>query len=319
MNPRADYYATHLLQQLEAVNIWRRGDQRAPHKPLLLLLTLASVLRGEVRQQPYAEIDDKLRRLLIEFGPYRKSTHPEYPFWRLQNDGDFWDIPQRGEVLEDLRQRKRVDDVPPSVLLEHHVTGGFSQPVFDLLRRDRRLAKEIVARILQAHFPSSMHESILDAVGMPLEEVVVLRDARDPAFRDTIIRIYEHRCAICGFDGKLGMSDLALEAAHVKWHAAGGPDNEDNGLALCVLHHRLFDRGALGISKDHRVLVSQHVHGGDEVAHSVVRFAGSLFRPPQAGSKRVAEQHIRWHYHEVFRQPERQIHQVGVTLGRQLP
>ena len=297
--------AAHTLQKLEAVNVWRRGDQRAPHKPLLLLLTLASVLRGEGRQQPYAVIDDKLRRLLIEFGPYRKSIHPEYPFWRLQNDGDFWEIPQREVLLADLDTRRRVDDVPPAILREHRATGGFSQPVYDLFRHDHRLAKEIVARILQAHFPPSMHEVILVAVGMPLEEVVVLRDARDPAFRDTIIRIYEHRCAICGFDGKLGMSDLALEAAHVKWRAAGGPDSEDNGLALCVLHHRLFDRGALGINSEYRVLVSQHVHGGDEVVQTVVRFAGASLRPPQPGGRPVATRFIAWHYHEVFRQPER--------------
>jgi putative restriction endonuclease len=305
MDLRAGHHASDILQQLEAVNIWRRGSQRAPHKPLLLLLTLASVLRGEPRQQPYAEIDENLRCLLTEFGPYRKSIHPEYPFWRLQNDGDFWEIPQRDVLLIDLQDRKRVDDVPPAILRDHQATGGFSQPVYNLLRRDHRLAKEIVARLLQAHFPPSLHEAILDAVGMPLEEVVVLREVRDPAFRDTIIRIYEHRCAICGFDGKLGMSDLALDAAHVMWRAADGPDSEDNGLALCVLHHRLFDRGALGISPDYRILVSQHVHGGDEVLQAVVRFAGSALRTPQPGASPVAARFIEWHYHEVFRQPER--------------
>ena len=28
---------------------------------------------------------------LFEFGPSRKSYHPEYPFWRLQNDG-IWEV-----------------------------------------------------------------------------------------------------------------------------------------------------------------------------------------------------------------------------------
>lgn len=305
MDLTAGQLVTDFLHQLETVNVWRWGSQRAPHKPLLLLLTLASVLRGEDRQQPYTAIDDNLRRLLTEFGPYRKSTHPEYPFWRLQNDGDFWEIPQRKELLADLHGRRRVDDIPASLLREHHATGGFSQSVYELLWRDQRLAKEIVARTLQAHFPPTMHEAILDAVGMPLEEVVVLREARDPAFHETIIRIYEHRCAICGFDGKLGMSDLALDAAHVMWRAAGGPDSEENGVALCALHHRLFDRGALGIDNDHRVLVSQHVHGGDEVVQTVVRFSGASLRPPQPGGRPVAAQFIQWHYHEVFRQPER--------------
>ena len=104
----------------------------------------------------------------------------------------------------------------------------------------------------------------------------------------------------------LGMSDLAIDAAHVMWHAAGGPDREENGLALCVLHHRLFDRGALGIGRDHQILVSQHVHGGKMVAQTVLRFAGAPFRSPQSGSRAIAEQYIAWHYHEVFRRPERQ-------------
>ena len=36
---------------------------------------------------PFAEVSRDLTELLKEFGPSRKSHHPEYPFWRLQNDG----------------------------------------------------------------------------------------------------------------------------------------------------------------------------------------------------------------------------------------
>lgn len=295
-----------ILHQLEAVNVWKRRGLRAPHKPLLLLAALAAVLRGEARQQLYAQIEAKLRRLLAEFGPHRRSVRPEYPFWRLQNDGDFWEIPQHAQILADLRGRKRSGDVSPAVLYTHQATGGFSQPVYELLRSDPRLVQEIVARLLQAHFPPSLHEAILNAVGMPPLVAVTVREARDPAFRDMILRIYEHRCAVCGFDGRLGIADVALDAAHVMWRAAGGPDREENGLALCVLHHRLFDRGALGIGAERRILVSQHVHGGDAVAQTVIRFAGMPLRLPQPGARAVAERYIQWHYHEVFWPPERE-------------
>jgi putative restriction endonuclease len=53
-----------LLTRFDRLNIWKQGDQRAPHKPLLVL---------------YA--------LLHEFGPPRKSDHTAEPFWRLKNDG----------------------------------------------------------------------------------------------------------------------------------------------------------------------------------------------------------------------------------------
>ena len=293
------------LEQLEAVSVWKRGNQRAPHKPLLLLLALARVQSGEPRLQPYAEVDEKLRSLLIEFGPPRKSYHPEYPFWRLQNDGDFWEIPQRDELLLQRGSRKRTGDIPRSILQNCHATGGFTKPVYEHLVSNPIESSKLASRILQEHFPESMHQAILDAVGMREMSATTFRATRNPAFREEIIRIYEHRCAICGFDGRLGYADLAIDAAHVMWHSAGGPDTEGNGIALCVLHHRLFDRGAMGINEDHRVLVSQHVSGGKEVEQTITRFSGLPLRMPQPGTSPVNAKYIRWHQREVFRAPER--------------
>jgi predicted restriction endonuclease len=42
----------------------------------------------------------------------------------------------------------------------------------------------------------------------------------------------ERRCAICGYDTKVGQWDLALDAAHIQWHQAAGPSILQNGLAL---------------------------------------------------------------------------------------
>lgn len=39
--------------------------------------------------------------------------------------------------------------------------------------------------------------------------------------------------------------------------ASGGPDSEANGVALCALHHKLFDRGAFTLSKDMKIQVSE--------------------------------------------------------------
>jgi HNH endonuclease len=58
-----------------------------------------------------------------------------------------------------------------------------------------------------------------------------------------VLTAYEYRCAVCGFDVRLGSVSIALDAAHIRWHQAGGADLEKNGLALCVLHHKTFDLG----------------------------------------------------------------------------
>lgn len=59
-----------LLQQIESLNVWRRSDQRAPHKPLLLLYALGRLQQGQ-RRLSYAEVDEKLRALPDTFGPPR--------------------------------------------------------------------------------------------------------------------------------------------------------------------------------------------------------------------------------------------------------
>jgi putative restriction endonuclease len=76
-----------------------------------------------------------------------------------------------------------------------------------------------------------------------------------------VLRAYEYSCAVWGFDVRLGTMSIALEAAHIKWHQAGGPDEESNGLALRMLHHKLFDRGVFTLSETMKVIVSENANG----------------------------------------------------------
>ena len=71
---------------------------------------------------------------------------------------------------------------------------------------------------------------------------------RTSNFRNNVLRAYEYKCAVCGFDVKLGDTPIALDACHIRWQMADGPDELGNGLALCVMHHKLFDRGAFTLS-----------------------------------------------------------------------
>ena len=63
-------------------------------------------------------------------------------------------------------------------------------------------------------------------------------------WREIVLRMYGYKCAICGLD----VPEL-LDAAHiVPW--AKDPSKRldpNNGIALCVLHHRAYDRGLIKI------------------------------------------------------------------------
>ena len=270
---------------------------------MLLLLALARLRSGEGRLMGFSVADTRLRELLTDFGPPRKSVHPEYPFWRLQNDG-LWEVADRGELLCRIDGRPRKGDVPAGVLRRADAHAGFSEPVDRFLRENGHLVDRLASEILEANFPASVHAEILDAVGLEWTTSRKPR-RRDPEFRPTILRIYEHRCGVCGYDGMLGGRGLGIEAAHVKWHAAGGPDDPDNGIALCTFHHRAFDRGALGFDADRRLLVSQHVHGSSGVDELLLKFSGAPLHGPQPGAPRPRRSFLSWHLAEVFRAPAR--------------
>lgn len=291
-----------LKQHVRQIVVWKRGTQRAPHKPLLLLFALGRLVNQGQRQIPFAEVDRDLRSLLLEFGPERKACHPEYPFWRLQNDG-IWELANSELVVT----RHGQTDGKKSELLKYGVTGGFTPEVFDLLSTQPSLVSELAIEILSQHFPPTVYGDILDAVGLDIQFEQTLRRKRDPGFRERILIAYEYRCAVCGYDLRMGSQHVALEAAHIKWHQAGGPDLETNGLALCSMHHKLFDRGAFTVGDDLLLRVSQKANGTTGLSEWLMTFHGRLLRKSQSEQWRPSTEFLNWHREEVFHGPFRDL------------
>lgn len=104
-----------------------------------------------------------------------------------------------------------------------------------------RTAMEALSDIIEAtEFQGSTDQEIL--LGGKRKRVTVTRTAyaRDPRFRDAVMRAYDGRCCVCG--RQLGL----VQAAHIIPHAY--PDCVDlvtNGLALCIEHHRMYDDALL--------------------------------------------------------------------------
>lgn len=289
-----------LKQLFTTINVWKRGSERAPHKPLLLLHALGKCQRDESRVLPYSEVDPALQGLLRAFGPPRRSYHSEYPFWRLQHDG-VWEL-QGGEHL---LPRQSNTDAKKGDLLKHNVSGGFPLSIYTLLRKNPRLVIEIAYELLERNFPASLHEDILDAVGLELSAEPIIRIKRDPQFRTRILTIYGYACAVCRFDVRLGEMSIGVEAAHIKWHQAGGPDCENNGLALCSLHHKLFDRGAFTVSSDQHVHVSEHAYGTQGFTEWLLAFHGQSIHSPQHPQYMPKAEYLHWHREQVFHEPIR--------------
>ena len=297
-----------ILQKFQNLNenVWERDGERAPHKPLLVLLAIGKLLRGEGRLISYTNIEEGLKDLLKEFGPWRKTYHPEQPFWRLRNAKDekdiVWEIPNSHKIQEGKRKNGKSTGNPIIGDLRCYGKGRFLQPIADQLQNDFGLTFEVIGQLLASHFPVTYHEDILQAVGIELS-FGIPNQPRDPKFRQNILEAYNYRCAICGFNVTLRDRPIALEAAHIKWRMAEGPDKEGNGIALCSLHHKLFDRGAFTLSDQLLVRVSEHVDKTSVGFEEWLRqFDGQEINfPPRERIYYPNEDFTGWHLKEVFK------------------
>ncbi|MGW3043832.1 phosphorothioated DNA-binding restriction endonuclease [Kitasatospora sp. NPDC001159] len=294
------------LDRVAGLRRWARNGVRAPHKPLLLLYALGSYQRDTEGELRYSAVEGELSRLLAEYGPSHATT-PAYPFHYLVNDG-VWEV--------------RTDSGPGSpgtgvgVLRSSGATGRLASELRAALGAEPALLGRMARVLLDAHFPPSLHADLCESVGLDLEHAesgtmngadTVARRQRDRRMRELILTAYEFQCAFCGYDGALGASSVGLEAAHVRWWSHEGPDEVDNGLCLCSLHHKLFDKGVLGLGEGRRILVSQRFVGRSEASRQhVLALAGRPVIGPQPGLPPVADRHREWHVRQVFHGAPRQ-------------
>ncbi len=302
--------AERLLDALVGVRRARSRDQYAPHKPLLLLLTLARIQRGGPRVTGYPEIEPRLRELLAAFGPTNSERRAHMPFWHLgtDHDGALWRVEGPARLLA-----REPGGTPSSTSLrDPAVRAGLTPEVDAMLRADPSLLQEAARRVLTAYFPPSLHEDICAAADLDLDAPVTPRSApsspppRGRSFREQVLRAYELRCCVCGFDLRVALLPAGLEAAHIHWRHAGGPDEVSNGLSLCALHHKLFDLGAFTIEPTRLLVVfSQHAIDGCRGLDGELRFHGRPMLAPQDVAFAPAPRHLAWNRANVFKHPER--------------
>lgn len=295
-----------VLRAFDHMRVWQRGDKRAVHKPLLVLYALSQLGAGRPGLIDWNAADAPLKVLLDEFGPSGSSSSRHYPFWHLKTDG-LWQLDGPSSVLE------RPAAATPNLgeLRQHHVKGGFPPPLHAALESDPLLVTMIANRIVDAHFPESIRADVLAAVGFSSDPIETQFDARkvrrrDPAFREKVLLAYQYRCGVCGHDLRLGNQTIGLEAAHIKWFQANGPDVVPNGIALCSMHHKVFDLGAFTVLPDtYQIVFSQHLNGGDETARRMLAHQGAGLILPQSRDYLPSHEFLTWHQSEVFKNPAR--------------
>lgn len=244
---------------------------------------------------PWSRVEEPLAHLITDFGPPSRTSPAQsaaYPFTRLRADG-VWklsaDVP--------------MDRVGP--LAAGSVVGRL-EPSIEALLSDPGSLQATARAIVDAEFPSSIAGDVLAAVGLDPDvtwyqpEATPALRRRNAAWPSHVLAAWDRQCAFCGYDGQLGYASVGVEAAHVRWFTFGGPDEMDNALALCSLHHKLFDRGVLGLTAKHHIKVSSAFTARTSAGRLVYELAERTLRP-RRGTALPAADHLAWHDREVFK------------------
>ena len=291
--------APDLVQRFASLRLHQADGHRSPHKPLLVLLALGNLTSTGSSTITWSDAEKRLAELLADYGPPSTTGRAQsaaYPFTRLRSDG-VWlldrDVP--------------MDNVGP--LREAPIAGRLDPSIEKELKHRPGSVAAIARSLVEAHFPDTVAREVLVSVGLN-PDLVYAGDPATPAspadrrrsasWPARILVAWDRKCAFCEFDGALGGASVGIEAAHVRWFNHDGPDDLDNGLALCALHHKLFDRGVLGLTADSTVRVSAAYTARTAAGEAIYGLHGRELRP-RPGTPLPAAPHVEWHAREVFK------------------
>jgi putative restriction endonuclease len=288
--------AVNFFRRLDDMLVFRKGDQRAPHKPLYLLYCIAGVQAGKDRLQPFDAVQQTLKPALRIFGPRTETAHPEYPFWRLQHD-------KLAEVFTDgpLTLRKSNSDPTVSSLREQNARGGLLDGDHEMLCGDLQLQSLTVHKILDAHFPASIHDEVVRFFGLTLEDRHARDRTSDLQFRSRVLSAYSNSCALTGFNLDVAGRSVGVEAAHIFWPQSGGNDEVSNGLAMSTLHRKLFHLGLFSIDLDYKVVVASGVSDRETSKIALTAMSGKEISLPKDEASWPNKTSLTWHQRWVFR------------------
>lgn len=286
-----------LAERLLHLRQHQEEGRRSPHKPLLVLMALGKLAESGSSRMDWSEVEERLAGLLEEFGPPRRGgPKPEYPFTRLRSD-----------MVWELSRDVPMDQISP--LRSADISGQFVKELEEYFHQNTGEIFLKARVLIEQQYPTSVATEVLSAVGLDPDLVfaygatpapVVEERRRSAVWRNEVLQAWDRCCAFCGFDGQVGGGPVGLEAAHIRWFNFGGPDDLENGLALCSLHHKLLDRGVLGFDDPETVVVSKAYSARSEAGKRVYDLHSKRIRP-RPGTALPAEEHVLWHSREVFK------------------
>jgi putative restriction endonuclease len=126
----------------------------------------------------------------------------------------------------------------------------------------------------------------------------VVTRLRQSFFRRAVLSSYNHACCICGID----LVQLLVASHIIPWSVKKETRiDPQNGLSLCALHDKAFDKGFITVSSSYKILVSTVVSDSKSrfAQTAIGNFEGqSITLPTRFAPK---PEYLEWHTENLFR------------------
>ncbi len=324
MHGTIDYYLTAFAKLRVDKNkkTWSRlTNYGSPYKPFLLLSIFDHINTGLITGnfiEPSFELTQTFldyTALLPDFG---RQAGMAYPFYHLESSGFWILITQPGEQHRQglaMKSMKRLREV--------YLGARFSDDLYPILQMTHTREK-LKSVLIQTYFAKELQPAILEqsqincasdrysyrllgtAEGIPQymtpngkwenEDKV-----RYQGFRKAIVKLYDHRCALCGIKMCTPEGRTVVDAAHIKPWSQSYNDDPTNGMALCKLCHWSFDEGLMSVDKQYHVLISPVVRDYNNLPGHIMTLSDRpMFRPSES-SQWPGQENFEWHRKVRFR------------------
>lgn len=292
---------SQILKKMRAAsgNIWTDDTKKkAPHKPLLLLSVMDLIEQGDITSSiiyPSTDLLDTFNRYSQLVMPQSKNTSMAYPFSRIRNDGGFWRmIPHEGysaDVEYNINSMRKLKEIYICAIIDEDVFTLFQDPESRSYLRNVIISHHFslpVGRRLRIQYENNVAASDYSRYLLMVAENQLIfnidgdcqQSVRDQGFRKTIVKLYEHRCALCGIRLMTPEGHTMVEAAHIVPWSESKDDRPVNGLCLCRLCHWSFDEGLMSVDEKYQVLVSDRVRSDNNMpGHILTLTSRGIIKP----------------------------------------
>jgi len=300
---------------------WSAATQfQAPHKPIMLLVVIDLFAEGRIRSnliEITAELGDLFAAYWSKVMPPERRGNLALPFFHLRSSG-FWHLiprPDQEQVLENIRQ---VDTLSQ---LQKLILGARLDEELYALLQDEKSRNVLQTILIQTYFSQENQSALISQSFINLQsfrysqqlieqarnEIKETPDdyyqpnVRDQGFRRAVVRIYDHRCALCGLRMLTNDGHSVVDAAHIVPWTVTHNDDPHNGMALCRLCHWTFDEGLIGLSNHYVLTLSPELRASSNVAGHLLTLEGRALIGPSEQVLWPDIEALCWHRQNVFR------------------